>query len=91
MYRFARGFGVNRNELSSEPLSAQAHPAPLGGAFWDGGAETFIHKGTNGRGRHVLTPAESAEHERLARGKPGPDCAAWLAGGALGQGLADAA
>jgi aryl sulfotransferase len=27
---------------------------PLGGVFWDGGAETFIHKGTNGRWRDVL-------------------------------------
>ena len=32
-----------------------AKSAPLGGAFWDGGAETFIHKGTNGRWRDVLS------------------------------------
>ena len=27
---------------------------PLGGAFWDAGAETFIKKGTNGRWQEVL-------------------------------------
>ena len=32
-----------------------AKAAPLGGVFWDGGAETFINKGTNGRWREVLT------------------------------------
>ena len=26
-----------------------AKSVPLGGAFWDGGAQTFMHKGTNGR------------------------------------------
>src|SRR5262245_26259111 len=28
--------------------------APGGGVFWDGGANTFIHKGTNGRWRDML-------------------------------------
>jgi len=35
-----------------------AQAAPLGGVFWDGGAETFIHKGVNGRWRDVLTEAD---------------------------------
>lgn len=55
-----------------------ARAAPLGGVFWDGGAETFIHKGTNGRWRDVLTTEESAKYERLALEKLGPACAAWL-------------
>ena len=59
---------------------------PLGGAFWDGGAQTFVHKGTNGRWRDVLTEAESAEYERLALEKLGPDCAAWLAGDTVAPG-----
>jgi aryl sulfotransferase len=57
---------------------------PLGGVFWEGGAQTFIHKGTNGRWRDVLTVEESAKYERLAVEMLGPDAAAWLAnGGAL--------
>ena len=58
-----------------------AQAAPLGGVFWDGGAETFIHKGVNGRWRDVLTEADSARYEARARAELGADCAAWLAGG----------
>lgn len=36
---------------------------PLGGAFWDGGAETFIHKGVNGRWREVLSAEDVAKYE----------------------------
>jgi aryl sulfotransferase len=54
---------------------------PLGGAFWDAGAEVFIHKGVNGRWRDVLAPAESAEYERRAEAELGVDCARWLATG----------
>jgi aryl sulfotransferase len=56
--------------------------APLGGVFWDGGAKTFIHKGTNGRWRDVLTPEESRKYEQLALDRLGPACAHWLATGA---------
>ncbi|SPH24023.1 Glycolipid sulfotransferase [Defluviimonas aquaemixtae] len=58
-----------------------ARSAPLGGVFWDGGAETFIHKGTNGRWRDVLTRAESAKYERMANDKLGFEAAYWLAHG----------
>lgn len=50
---------------------------PLGGAFWDGGAETFIHKGVNGRWADTLTPEDCAEYEL------GAACARWLANGGL--------
>ncbi len=53
---------------------------PLGGAFWEGGAETFIHKGVNGRWRDVLSPEESTAYEVKARAELGEACAAWLAG-----------
>ncbi len=59
---------------------------PLGGAFWDGGAQTFIHKGTNGRWREVLSEAESAKYEHRAAEELDPDCALWLATGKLAQG-----
>jgi len=53
---------------------------PLGGAFWDGGAETFIHKGTNGRWRERLTDDDVARYETRARAELGEDCATWLEG-----------
>jgi aryl sulfotransferase len=54
---------------------------PLGGAIWDGGADTFINKGTNGRWRDVLTAEDNVRYEALAREKLGEDCAAWLKSG----------
>lgn len=57
---------------------------PLGGAFWDGGAETFVHKGVNGRWRDTLTPADSAAYEQKAIQELGPDCAEWLKTGRPG-------
>jgi len=56
---------------------------PLGGAFWDGGAETFIHKGVNGRWRDVLSDVESQKYENLADAELGAECAHWLATGQL--------
>lgn len=58
-----------------------AKAAPLGGAVWAGGAETFIHKGTNGRWRDVLSADESGRYEAMALSELGPECARWLAGG----------
>jgi len=55
---------------------------PLGGAFWDGGAETFIHKGVNGRWADTLSAADCAEYEARAEAELGVECARWLAGGA---------
>jgi aryl sulfotransferase len=55
--------------------------APLGGVLWDGGAGTFINRGTNGRWRDTLTPADCAEYETRAIAELGPECAAWLANG----------
>lgn len=53
---------------------------PLGGAFWEGGAKSFIYKGVNGRWRDSLDPALSAAYEARARAELGDECAAWLAG-----------
>jgi aryl sulfotransferase len=55
--------------------------APLGGAIFDGGAQSFMNKGVNGRWRDVLTAADIAAYERTAVETLGPDCARWLAGG----------
>lgn len=61
-----------------------AQAAPLGGVFWDGGAETFINKGTNGRWRDTLTRDDIEAYETTARLELGDDCAAWLAHGSHG-------
>lgn len=54
---------------------------PLGGAFWDGGAQTFIHKGTNGRWRDTLSDEQISAYEDRARTELGEECARWLATG----------
>ncbi|HUL09232.1 MAG TPA: sulfotransferase domain-containing protein [Candidatus Acidoferrum sp.] len=55
--------------------------APLGGTLWDGGAETFIHKGTNGRWRDQLTAQDCRRYEEIAVRELGEPCARWLATG----------
>jgi len=54
---------------------------PLGGAFWDAGAEVFINKGVNGRWTESLTPTEAAAYEERSRAELGDACARWLAVG----------
>jgi len=56
---------------------------PLGGAFWEGGAQTFIHKGANGRWRDVLSAEEIRKYEDRASRELEPACARWLATGEL--------
>lgn len=56
--------------------------APLGGAVWEGGAKTFIHKGTNGRWHDTLTADDCARYEAMAIEQLGEACAAWLKNGA---------
>lgn len=43
-----------------------------------GGLETFVFKGTNGRGRDVLTADEIAAYDRRVAEMLPPDCAAWV-------------
>lgn len=59
--------------------------APLGGAIFEGGGDSFINKGINGRWRDVLSAEESAAYERMAQDKLGQDCARWLTTGERGQ------
>ncbi|KCZ92339.1 sulfotransferase domain-containing protein [Hyphomonas johnsonii] len=54
---------------------------PLGGAFWDAGAEVFINKGVNGRWKDTLTADESARYEARAKAELGEACAHWLQSG----------
>lgn len=55
--------------------------APLGGMIFEGGAQTFINKGTNGRWRDTLTDADIRWYEAVAQAQLGEDCAHWLAYG----------
>jgi aryl sulfotransferase len=57
---------------------------PLGGAFWDAGAEVFINKGVNGRWMETLSSDECEEYEKRTKAELGDDCARWLA---TGEGL----
>ena len=59
-----------------------AASVPLGGAFWEGGAQTFINKGTNGRWSDELGSDLSQKYEARALEELGKDCATWLAHGA---------
>lgn len=54
---------------------------PLGGAIFEGGAKTFINKGTNGRWRDVLTTQDCQRYEDMARRELGEECAQWLLSG----------
>jgi aryl sulfotransferase len=53
----------------------------LGTTAFEGGLKSFIHKGTNGRWRDVLSADEIERYERLVRENLTPDCAHWLATG----------
>lgn len=55
--------------------------APLGGALWEGGGKSFIHKGTNGRWQGILTLADSKTYEDRAMAELGAECASWLKSG----------
>jgi aryl sulfotransferase len=67
------------NHCSFEYMKANATTSvPLGGAFWDGGAQTFIHRGVNGRWHDSLSDAESLRYEQIAESELGKECAYWL-------------
>jgi len=55
--------------------------APLGGAFWEGGAKTFIHKGLNGRWKDVMPNELSKRYEQTAIAQLGDTCSNWLKNG----------
>ena len=75
------------NHCSFEWMKKNATKSvPLGGAFWDAGAEVFINKGVNGRWSDTLTPEEVAAYETRSRTELGDECAHWLATGEDRQG-----
>jgi aryl sulfotransferase len=56
---------------------------PLGGAFWDGGSDTFIFKGTNGRWKDMLSKEDSDRYEKMTEEKLGKACAEWIKTGKM--------
>jgi aryl sulfotransferase len=54
---------------------------PDGGAFWEGGANTFLNKGVNGRWNAVLTDEELAQYDAACEKALTPDCRQWLESG----------
>ncbi|HSC19647.1 MAG TPA: sulfotransferase domain-containing protein [Rhizomicrobium sp.] len=60
-----------------------AKAAPLGGDIFEGGADSFIFKGTNGRWRDLLSQEDVDAYEARALKELGPECAHWLATGEM--------
>jgi len=57
--------------------------APLQGSLWDGGAKTFVNKGTNNRWVDTLTEEDIDMYESRALHELGAECAKWLATGKM--------
>jgi aryl sulfotransferase len=55
--------------------------SPFLGMAFKGGAGDFVHKGTNGRWRDLLTAADLEKYERVVKERLTPECAHWLATG----------
>jgi aryl sulfotransferase len=53
----------------------------VGKIFWKGGTDAFFFKGTNGRGRDVLTDSDLKLYEQAKQRVLSDDCAAWLESG----------
>lgn len=75
MARIADHCGFDYMKANADSIS------PLGGALWEGGGKSFIHKGTNGRWQGVLTAEDSKVFEARAETELGADCASWLKSG----------
>ena len=57
---------------------------PFGGDPWEGGVETFMHKGNIGKWQGVLTHEDIEQYECTATAELGSECARWLAFGSVG-------
>lgn len=63
---------------SLDYMRRQAKQVEFLDLIFDGGGETFIFKGTNGRWRDVLTQEEIDKCDAIAARELAPDCATWL-------------
>lgn len=79
------------SHCSFDYMKAHAEKAaPLGGALWEGGATSFIHRGVNGRWHDELLPEDVAAYEAKVKAELSPECADWLANGARHDAVAAA-
>lgn len=62
---------------------AAAERAPMMNVVWEKGAHTFFNQGTNGRWRDMLSAADLQLYEEAVRAHLTPDCAHWVATGAI--------
>jgi aryl sulfotransferase len=81
----AETFAAAVRHCSFDYMKAHAEQhAPHRGRLYAGGAQAFIHKGTNGRWRDVLSAEDCRRYEAAAQEHLGWRCAHWLAeGGSL--------
>ncbi|HLF09938.1 MAG TPA: sulfotransferase domain-containing protein [Gammaproteobacteria bacterium] len=66
-----------------EHMRRQAANVDFLNEIFDGGGNTFINKGTNGRWKDVLSPGEIRKCDEIAARALSADCAAWLRTGEL--------
>jgi aryl sulfotransferase len=92
MRRIARFLGISIDEAGWPTVIAhceidfmrkQAAKSEMLDWLFEGGGTEFIHKGTNGRWRDVLSAEEIAKADEAAAKHLTPDCAHWLATGEL--------
>jgi aryl sulfotransferase len=65
-------------EAGFEAMKRDALEHDEGPSIFEGGANTFFFKGTNGRWRDVLTADELREYDKAVARALTPDCAEWL-------------
>lgn len=64
--------------------SRAAELMPSAGYIWQGGGDTFLHKGENGRWRDVFADGDLALYDAKVRSAFPPDLAQWIEFGRLG-------
>jgi aryl sulfotransferase len=56
---------------------------PIAERMWEGGADTFLHRGTNGRWQDVVSKADLARYDEKVKAALSPALANWLEHGRL--------
>ena len=71
------------DKATFKTMKANAESVVFGGGnFLTGGAQRFLHKGTNGRWKGVLTEDELNQYDKVATERLSPDSKRWLEFGA---------
>lgn len=71
------------DHCSLEHMKDRAAEEEFLGQMFTGGGRTFVNKGTNGRWRDILTPAEITKCDEVAEKNLTADCAHWLKTGEM--------